>query len=89
MAKLVAWFFVVILMGFLGSAAAQTFPEERLAYYSDYFSFVGLDDRGRVAFALDTNRGQDGAEFQAEHFVVLHDETDGWQKLGGNRLAHK
>jgi hypothetical protein len=68
----------------VGYPAIQTPAEERLAYYSDYFSFIGADDKGRVAFALDTNRGQDGVEFQAEHFVVLHDEKNGWQKLQGN-----
>ena len=87
MARLGLWVFVVILIEVLvGYAVAKASPEERLTYYSDYFSFIGLDDRSRVAFALDTNRGQDGDEFQAEHFVVLHDETDGWQKPDGNGL---
>jgi hypothetical protein len=58
--------------------------EDRLSYYSDYFSFVGADSRGRVAFALDTNRGQDGAEFQAEHFAALHEEHGGWQDVHGS-----
>lgn len=58
--------------------------EARLAYFSDYFSFVGQDARGMVAFALDTNRGQDGEEFQAEHFAVLHAEGEGWRELAGN-----
>ena len=56
----------------------------RLVYYSDYFSFVGRDDQGWVGFALDNNRGQDGDRFQAEHFVVLHDENKGWVELKGN-----
>ncbi len=75
--------FIMIAL-LVGYPAIQTPAEERLAYYSDYFSFIGADDRGRVAFALDTNRGQDGVEFQAEHFVVFHDEKNGWQKLQGN-----
>ncbi|NIO04065.1 MAG: hypothetical protein GTN74_05465 [Proteobacteria bacterium] len=57
--------------------------EERLAYYSDYFSLVGADNEDRVAFAIDTNRGQNGDEFQAEHFVVLHDEHLDWQRIEG------
>lgn len=57
--------------------------EARLAYYSDYFSLVGADNEDRVAFAIDTNRGQDGDEFQAEHFVVLHDEHLDWQRIEG------
>ena len=55
-----------------------------LSYYSDYFSFVGRDEKGLVAFALDTNRGRDGDDYQAEHFVVLHDEHEGWIELKGN-----
>ena len=58
--------------------------ETTLSYYSDYFSFVGNDSEGRIAFALDNNRGQDGEEFQAEHFLVLHDEHRGWQTVQGN-----
>lgn len=65
-------------------AAFATSGQERLAYYSDYFSFVGEDARGKVAFALDTNRGQDGDAFQAEHFLVLHDERRGWIDVRGN-----
>src|SRR5437660_12514124 len=55
-----------------------------LMYVSDYFSFVGADQHGRVAFALDNNRGRDGEAFQAEHFVVLHDEHNGWMDVAGN-----
>lgn len=56
----------------------------KLSYYSDYFSFIGSDERGSIAFALDNNRGQDGDSWQAEHFVVLHDEKAGWQAVLGN-----
>jgi hypothetical protein len=55
-----------------------------LIYVSDYFSFVGADADGHVAFALDNNRGRDGDSFQAEHFVVLHDEQRGWISMAGN-----
>ena len=55
-----------------------------LIYVSDYFSFVGADSQGRVALALDNNRGRDGATYQAEHFVVLHDERKGWVPVEGN-----
>lgn len=55
-----------------------------LIYVSDYFSFVGRDGRGHVALALDNNRGRDGETYQAEHFVVLHDEGEGWVKIDGN-----
>jgi hypothetical protein len=62
-----------------------TDPEAlELAYASDYFSFVGRDGQGAVAFALDTNRGRDGDAWQAEHFVVLHDAGTGWQPVAGN-----
>ena len=55
-----------------------------LSYYSDYFSFVGRDSKGWVSFALDNNRGQDGEDFQAEHFTVLLDEHQGWIRVRGN-----
>jgi hypothetical protein len=49
-----------------------------LVYTSVYLSFVGKDAHGFVAFALDTNRGRDGTEFQAEHYVAMHDQRRGW-----------
>jgi hypothetical protein len=54
-----------------------------LLYVSDYLSFMGRDRHGWVAFALDTNRGRDGDAYQAEHFVALHDEREGWVKVLG------
>lgn len=63
--------------------------EPSLVYVSDYFSFVGEDQRGWVAFALDNNRGQDGDTWQAEHFVMLHDEQRGWvQTVGGGKYPN-
>jgi hypothetical protein len=62
----------------IGSLAA-----EKLSYYSDYFSFIGRDSIGFVAFALDNNRGVDGPDYQAEHFGVLYDQKSGWVKLAG------
>lgn len=55
-----------------------------VVYVSDYFSFVGVDAQGHVAFALDNNRGRDGDAYQAEHFVALHDERHGWMKVLGS-----
>jgi hypothetical protein len=55
-----------------------------LVTVSDYFSFVGADAQGHVAFALDNNRGRDGSAYQVEHFyVVLHDERQGWMHVSG------
>ena len=62
----------------------STLPDTSLLYVSDYVSFVGEDTQGRVAFALDNNRGRDGESWQAEHFVVLHDEHEGWISLQGS-----
>ena len=55
-----------------------------LIYVSDYFSFVGQDSQGLVAFALDNSRGRDGDAYQAQHFLVLHNEKTGWARLDGN-----
>lgn len=65
------------------SAPEKDASAPTLVYVSDYFSFVGEDSAGRVAFALDNNRGCDGDTWQAEHFVVLHDEQRGWVKMFG------
>ncbi len=55
-----------------------------LVTVSDYFSFVGADSQGHVAFAIDNNRGRDGRAYQAEHFyAVLHDEHHGWMNVSG------
>jgi hypothetical protein len=70
-----------------GGPTPRAAPDaQQLSYYSDYFSFVGEDDRRKVAFALDNNRGQDGDAFQAEHFVVMHDARKGWIDVSGNGL---
>jgi hypothetical protein len=58
-------------------------PDPALAYVSDYFSFVGQDEHGRVCFALDNNRGRDGADYQSEHSLSLFDEELGWVALVG------
>ena len=68
----------------LSSLEIPSIPDTPLLYVSDYVSFVGEDDQGRVAFALDNNRGRDGESWQAEHFVVLHDEQEGWVSLQGS-----
>src|SRR3982750_4580299 len=65
-------------------APLEELPASTLLYVSDYFSFVGQDSNGHVAFALDNNRGRDGESYQAEHFLVLHDERLGWMTLAGN-----
>jgi hypothetical protein len=65
-------------------ASLEDLPASTLIYVSDYFSFVGQDSQGHVAFALDNNRGRDGETYQAEHFLVLHDEGQGWVNLKGN-----
>jgi len=37
-----------------------------------------------VVLALSTSRGRDGKTYQAEHFVQMHDEQQGWIKVKGN-----
>lgn len=72
-----------------GPAQAPTAAPDPLAaakqvYTSDLIVFLGGDAAGRAIFALDTNRGRDGREYQAEHFGVLHLEGKGWVELAGN-----
>jgi hypothetical protein len=84
---------LALIFSFLPAQAGQSsatdsslddIPTSSLLYVSDYFSFVGQDSQGRVAFALDNNRGRDGDAYQAQHLLVLHDETTGWARLNGN-----
>src|SRR5437870_11834708 len=70
--------------GCSADGTAQEPTTSTLNYGSDYCAFVGEDQEGRVAFALDNNRGRDGEAFQAEHFVVLHDERKGWIDVLGS-----
>ena len=70
----------LLLTLFAGSSAQAS---DTLAYYSDYFSFIGQDEKGYLLFALDSNRGVDQDEFQAEHFGVLYDQDQGWIDLVG------
>ena len=72
-----------LILLFLCSIPINSFAAEKLSYYSDYFSFIGRDAIGFVAFALDNNRGVDGPDFQAEHFGVLYDQKAGWVRLAG------
>ncbi|MET0515095.1 MAG: hypothetical protein ABW047_07195 [Nitrospiraceae bacterium] len=83
---------ILISLSFLFCAAAPAVEPvtssdpivtSTLIYVSDYFSFIGSDSQGRVAFALDASRGRDGSKYQAEHFVVLHDERQGWVAVDG------
>jgi hypothetical protein len=68
----------------LRDQARELLSGQSVAYASDYYSFVGADDLGRVAFAIDTNRGRDGGAYQAEHlYAVLYDERTDWVRLNG------
>lgn len=53
-------------------------------YASDRFFFVGQDGQGRVVLSLQTSRGRDGNEWQAEHVAVIHEEERGWIELKGS-----
>jgi hypothetical protein len=68
-------------------AAAQSLSQDEdlleRAYVSDYLSFAGQDQAGWVALALDTNRGLDAGTDQAEHFVELYAQGQGWIELQG------
>jgi hypothetical protein len=52
-------------------------------FVSDYFSFVGADEKGHVAFAIDNDRARRGRKFFADAHVVLHDEHEGWVRVSG------
>ncbi|MBH0209990.1 MAG: hypothetical protein HP495_16010, partial [Nitrospira sp.] len=70
--------------GSVANTSADDIPASPLLYVSDYFSFVGQDSHGNVTFAIDNSGGRDGEAYQAQHFLVLHDEKTGWVRLDGN-----
>ena len=70
--------------GSVANTSLDDIPASPLLYVSDYISFVGQDSQGKVAFAIDNGRGRDGEAYQAQHFLVLHDENTGWVRLDGN-----
>jgi len=70
----------LLLLLLLAHTAQAT---DTLAYYSDYFSFIGQDEKGYLLFALASSRGVDDGEFQAEHFGVLYAQGEGWIDLVG------
>jgi hypothetical protein len=51
--------------------------------FSDYFSFVGRDERGVVAFAIDNNRSRSAQKYEAEHFLVFYDSDQGYIEIPG------
>ena len=61
------------------SRAALAGPEP--LFVSDYFSFVGADEKGHVAFAIDNDRSRRGLKFAADAHVCFHDEHEGWIKV--------
>lgn len=67
------------------TSAKETGQHDPLLYFSDYFSFVGRDSEGWVQFAIDNNRGRAGDTYQADHFIVMHDERTGWVSLQGSQ----
>ncbi len=73
-------------IGKIFSVTPSELEDLKLSYYSDYFSFVGEDKKGKVAFALDNNRGRDADKFQMEHFVCFHDEKKGWVEVKGSGI---
>ncbi len=66
----------------LDTAAVLAGPDP--VFVSDYFSFVGADEKGHVAFAIDNDRSRRGNNFDADAHVFLHDEREGWVRISGN-----
>ena len=66
------------------SSKTQEFPDSTLLNLTDHLAFIGEDSQGHVVLALSTSRGRDGNTYQAEHFVQMHDEQQGWIKVKGN-----
>lgn len=53
-------------------------------YYSDYFSFHGVDEKGQVLFAIDNNRKLSKKGSEANNFLYFNEGGE-WQKLKGHK----
>jgi hypothetical protein len=65
------------------SVATQTAATPTL-YSSDYYSFAGRDEKGAVYLAHDSNRGQTGDAFLADHWIAMYDDATGWIDVKGS-----
>ena len=54
-----------------------------IAMFTDYYSFVGLDERGWIGFAIDNNRQRAGSEYEADHATFLYDGETGFVDIAG------
>jgi hypothetical protein len=63
--------------GLAASARWPAWADVTRRYHSDYFSFVGSDARGAVYLAHDSNRGQTGEQFFADHWIMMYAEGEG------------
>ncbi len=57
---------------------------EPVLYYSDYYSFVGRDEKGYVYLAHDNNRGRTGEQYYADQWIAMFDEARGWIDVTGS-----
>jgi hypothetical protein len=55
-------------------AAAPSWADVIKRYHSDYYSFIGSDAQGAVYLAHDSNRGQTGEQFFADHWIMMYAE---------------
>ena len=53
------------------------------AMFTDYYSFVGRDERGWIGFAIDNNRQRAGSEYEADHATFMYDAEIGFVDLVG------
>ena len=57
--------------------------EAEVAMFSDYYSFVGRDERGWVAFAIDNNRQRAVDYYEADHATFMYDGETGFVDIAG------
>ena len=62
----------------------REFPNTTPLNITDHLAFIGEDSQGHVVLALSTSRGRGRETYQAEHFVQMHVEQQGWITVKGN-----
>lgn len=65
-------------------AAEPDLAAQDVVYVSDRFFFIGEDGQGRVVLSLQSGRGRDGNQWQADLVAVIHEEERGWIELKGS-----
>jgi hypothetical protein len=61
----------------------QRMLAEDVVSFSNYYSFVGYDEQGWIAFAIDNNRRRTDGEYEIEHATFYYETGEGFVDIPG------